>query len=105
MFKNAGKKIKTFAEMNVYIATFLSGMTGSFIAYLFFRNNEVAIMVGFVLLGAIGFYISWVTSLFIAAFGELCENVYKLNKRICGNTIGDDNRAKTIKALKNNQHQ
>ena len=103
MFKNAGKKIKAFAEINVCVSTFLAGMTGSIIAYLFFGENSAAIIIGCVFLGAVGIFISWVASLAMAAFGELCENVYKLNKRIGGNTTDDDNRTKTISALKKAQ--
>lgn len=54
--------------------------------FIFFRYDSekagIALLVGATSFGLVNFFISWILSLVLAAFGELCENVYELNKKI-----------------------
>lgn len=68
MFKNAGPKIKVLAKLNTFIWIIAGVMVGS-------PFKDDAILIIAIVLGVL---IGWFTSIFLYAFGELCENVYIL---------------------------
>ena len=64
MFENAGKKIQFLCKINVFVTTLVSMFIGSIIARTIDEDSIFLILMGVLILGAIGFLISWFTSSF-----------------------------------------
>jgi predicted PurR-regulated permease PerM len=78
MFNNIGKKIKNLAKTicTLVFAFFL--LYALFLAATLFSQEEILQgLLLFLLYAAIGFLISWISSIFVYGFGELIENSSK----------------------------
>lgn len=74
MFKNAGSKLKSLARIIFALNVIIDIVVGI-----------VMIKASFVLLivsVAVGVLIGWLSSIMLYAFGELCENVHEINKKL-----------------------
>lgn len=79
MFNNAGGKLKLLAKVNFVLCVILNTALGYVIgAAISERDNTnlIGLFLGFVC----GLVIGWLLSIMLYAFGELCENVNKINE-------------------------
>ncbi len=77
MFSNAGGKIKVLAQVMFWL-TFIAGT----ILCLVLAGETDGITILFI---PVAFFVSWLANLGLYAFGELCENVYEINRKTSSN--------------------
>lgn len=88
MFSNIGKKIKTYSKVIAWcgiIASALLGV-GVIIAGIFGEYahiaNSIGLIVGGVLIIAVGVLVSWVGAFFTYGFGEVVERVQSIDDKL-----------------------
>ena len=74
MFRNAGGKIKVLAQIMFWL-TFIGGT----IFCIAMSEDSEGLTLLFI---PVAFFASWLANLGLYAFGELCENVYELNRKL-----------------------
>ncbi len=74
MFKNAGSKLKSLAR----IIFALNVIIGIVVGIVMIKASFVLLIVSV----AVGVLIGWLSSIMLYAFGELCENVHEINKKL-----------------------
>lgn len=74
MFKNAGSKLKSLAR----IIFALNVIIGIVVGIVMIKTSFVLLIVSV----AVGVLIGWLNSIMLYAFGELCENVHEINKKL-----------------------
>lgn len=73
MFQNAGKKLKTLAKVFFWIAVILGVILG--VALAGSTHGLSLIIIPLVVIG------SWLSTIALYAFGELCENVKNISEK------------------------
>lgn len=82
MFKNIGKKIKVLAQVFTWLGILAFLALGIFIAFLGFMNEEAMIILLGIIIAVIGFFVSWIGSFILYAFGEIADSTEQTKKLI-----------------------
>ena len=106
MFKNVGAKIKTIAKVFFWIGFVGAIIGGIAIMAEGMMDEAVALLLGLLVAG-IGFMISWISSLFLYAFGELVEKTTAIERNTRGasdlsdtQVSANDERRKQLESLR-----
>lgn len=101
MFNNSTKNIKSLSKI-IFIIGIISGLGIMVYGIMSSVDNEQA-NVGLIITGGILLVCSVVVSLFMQAFGELCENVAKIVQGSNTNTVNNNPREQTQETQQANQ--
>ena len=92
MFVNVGRELKKMAESCVWWMTILAAIAGvtlgALIAFVDEGGPIVAIILG-LLFGVIGYRIARMVAIKWYAYGEIVENLEKINSKLAENTEKD----------------
>lgn len=101
MFENVGEKIMKCAKILFWIGVGFSAIAFIVLFVLAIDYEEGEMFLYGLLAGGLGVLSSWISSLFLYAFGQLVDDVTIINYRINANSKkSDENLSKVIKAIK-----
>ena len=103
MFENVGEKIMKYAQIIFWIGVALSALTFVVMFVIAIDDEEGIMFLYGLLAGGLGVLGSWISSLFLYAFGQLVDDVNILNYRINTDLKKSDERlSKIVSAIKEN---
>ena len=74
MFNNPGKQIQRLAKLLFWLSFLVFIAAGLIARQMIAKGNLDASYISFILIVSVGFLISWLSNLFMCAFGALVEN-------------------------------
>ena len=86
MFDNVGRKIQILAMISFWVCVIVSSITGILI---WIQEGELLGFFKFLFVAVGGSFAGWISSLFVYGFGELIENVARIeNNSSCARFEG-----------------